>query len=89
VDVRGMADEIRGMGGEFSDPDDVHNYLVNVHDLISALQENLYRSGEQLSEMGVHQRYPEAVQEAGASLSGIAEELEAITSGGVMQGPGG
>jgi hypothetical protein len=85
-----MADEIRSMGGgEFADPDDVHEYLVNVHDLIAALQDNLYSSGEQLAEMGVHPRYAEAVQEAGAAMGGIAEEVESVTSGGVMRGPGG
>lgn len=90
ADTAAMADEIRGMGGgELADPEDVHNYLQNVHELIAALQDNLTAKAEELSEMGVHPRYPETIAEAAAAMSGIADEVEAVVSGGVMRGPGG
>lgn len=90
ADTKAMADEIRSMGGrEFSDPQDVHDTLAGMHELIAALEEVLRQWGDTLEETGVHPRYAEAAKEASAAMSGIAEELEAVTRGGVMQGPGG
>jgi hypothetical protein len=90
ADTAAMADEIRSMGGsDFADPDDVHDYVANVHQLVEALQQNLAARADQLDETGVHPAYPEAVREAAAAMSGIADQLETITSGGVMRGPGG
>jgi hypothetical protein len=85
-----MADEIRGMGGhDFADPQDVHDYVANVHQLVDAMQENLAARADQLDETGVHPAYPEAVREAAMAMSGIADQLEGVTAGGVMRGPGG
>jgi len=90
MDTASQADQIREMGGhEFSDPQDVHDTLTGMHELVSALEEVLRRWGETLQETGTHPRYAEATSEAAAAMSGIAEELEAVTSGGVMRGPGG
>jgi hypothetical protein len=90
ADTAAMADEIRSMGGsDFADPQDVHDYLSNVHQLVEAMQENLAARADQLDETGVHPAYPAAVREAAGAMSGIADELESVTSGGVMRGPGG
>ena len=90
ADTMAMADEIRTMGGgEFAGPEDVHEYLQNVHQLVEALRENLSNKGLELSEMGVHPAYPEAIQEAAGMMTGIADQLEQVTAGGVMRGPGG
>jgi hypothetical protein len=89
VDTGAMADDIREMGNrEFSDPQDVHDTVSGMHQLVSALQETLQHMGEALETTGVHPAYPTAVQEAASQMSGIADELEAVTAGGVMQGPG-
>ncbi|HXJ27624.1 MAG TPA: hypothetical protein VNH17_18055 [Streptosporangiaceae bacterium] len=90
TDTAAMADEIRSLGGsEFADPQDVHEYLQNVHQMVEALQENLAAKADQMAEMGVHQAYPEAVQEAASGMAGIADQLHSVTAGGVMRGPGG
>jgi hypothetical protein len=84
-----MADEIRSMGGaEFADPQDVHDTVSGAHEIVAALQEVLNGWGFTLSETGVHPRYAEAMQEAAGGMQGVAEQLEEITSGGVMRGPG-
>jgi hypothetical protein len=90
ADTAAMADEIRSMGGhEFADPDDVHSTLTGMHEIVAACQETLARWGEQLGETGVHPAYADAAREAASSMTGIADELEEVTSGGVMHGPGG
>lgn len=90
MDTAAQADQIREMGGhEFDDPQDVHDTLTGMHEIIAATEEVLRRWGESLQETGVHPKYAEAAAEAAAAMSGIAEELEAVTSGGVMRGPGG
>jgi hypothetical protein len=89
VDTGAMADEIRSMAGrDFSDPQDVHDTVSGVHEIVAALQEALNEMGQRLEETGVHPAYPTAIQEAASQMSGIADELEAVTSGGVMRGPG-
>jgi len=89
-DTMAMADEIRSMGaGEFTDPDDVNQYLQGVHHLVEAMRENLSAKADALEEMGVHQAYPEALHEAAGQMSGISDQLETMLAGGVMRGPGG
>ena len=89
MDTGAMADDIREMGNrEFSDPQDVHDTVSGVHEIVAALQEALNEMGQRLEETGVHPAYPTAIQEAASQMSGIADELEAVTSGGVMRGPG-
>jgi len=42
VDTGAMADEIRSMAGrDFSDPQDVHDTVSGVHEIVAALQEAL------------------------------------------------
>jgi hypothetical protein len=85
-----MADEIRTMGqAEFADPQDVHDTLTGMHEMVQAMQDVLNGWGLSLAETGVHPRYPEAAQEAAQRIAGVAETLEEVTSGGVMRGPGG
>ena len=90
MDTGAMADEIREQGNrDFADPQDVHDTLTGMHEIVRALQETLHGMSEKLAESGVHPRYAEAAEEASAGMTGIADELEAVTAGGVMQGPGG
>jgi hypothetical protein len=89
MDVASMADEIRSQGGrDFADPQDVHDTLTGAHQIIEAMQDMFVQMGERLGETGVHPRYAEAVQEAASGMNGIADQLEQVTSGGVMRGPG-
>jgi hypothetical protein len=90
VDTHAMADEIRSMGrAEFSDPQDIHDTVSGGHEIVAALQEVLNGWGFTLAETGVHPAYAEAMQEAAVAMSGVADQLASITSGGVMRGPGG
>jgi hypothetical protein len=90
MDTQAMAEEIRQQGShEFADPQDVHDTLVGMHEIVAAVQETLQQWSEQLSETGVHPAYVDATESAAASMSGIAEELQQVTAGGVMHGPGG
>jgi hypothetical protein len=85
-----IADHIRSRGGhEFTGPQDVHDTLTGMHEIISALQETLSRWGGQLDEAGVHPVYGETVRGAAGHMSGVAGTLEAVTAGGIMRGPGG
>jgi hypothetical protein len=90
MDTTAMADQIRELGGrEFEDPQDVHDTVSGLHELIAALQDVLHGYGQALPETGVHPAYAEAVQEAAGNMAGIADSLESVTAGGVMRGPGG
>lgn len=90
MDTHAMADEIRSQGGrDFSDPQDVHDTLAGMHEIVRAQQEVLSDWAERLAETGVHPAYAEAAQEAASSMNGIADSLEQVTAGGVMRGPGG
>jgi hypothetical protein len=89
MDTGAMADQIREMSGQdFADPEDVHRTVAGYHELIAAMQEATHQTAEKLSETGVHPAYVQAMEEAAQHLNGIAEELEQVTAGGVMQGPG-
>ena len=89
MDTKAQADQIREMAShEFADPQDVHDTLTGMHELVSAMQEVLSQWGETLAETGVHPRYAGAAHEAAGSMQGISEQLEQVTAGGVMRGPG-
>lgn len=90
MDTHAMADEIRSMGSaEFADPQDVHDTLAGMHELVQSMQDVLNGWGLSLAETGVHPVYSETVQEAAGAMSGIADQLQSVLSGGVMRGPGG
>ena len=90
MDTQAMAEQIREQGSQdFADPEDVHNTLTGLHEIVGALQETLQQISEQLSETGVHPAYVDATESAAAAMTGIADELQGVTSGGVMRGPGG
>ena len=90
MDTHAMADEIRSMGGaEFADPQDVHDTLSGMHELVQSMQDVLNGWGLSLAETGAHPAYAEAVQEAAGNMAGIADQLQGVTAGGVMRGPGG
>lgn len=90
MDTGAMADEIRSQGNrDFDDPQDVHDTLTGMHELVAALQETLHGISERLAETGVHPVYSQAAAEASQAMGGIADELQSVTAGGVMQGPGG
>ena len=89
MDTRAQADQIREMAGyEFADPQDVHDTVSGMHEIIAACQEVLAHWGQTLAETGVHPAYGEAASEAAASMQGIADQLAQVTAGGVMRGPG-
>ena len=90
MDTKEMGDQIREQGGrDFADPQDVHDTLTGLHEIVAAMQETLQQISERLSETGVHPAYVDATEEAASQMSGIADELEQVTAGGVMRGPGG
>jgi hypothetical protein len=84
-----MANRIREMAGQdLTDPQDVHDSLTGMHELIAALHENLDRWGGQLESSGMHPAYAAALQRAAGSMAGVADRLAEVTAGGVMHGPG-
>jgi hypothetical protein len=89
VDTAAVADQIREMSArDFEDPQDVHDTVAGMHEIVAALRDSLLAMGDRLGETGVHPAYPQAIQEAGSQMGGIAEQLEQVTAGGVMRGPG-
>jgi hypothetical protein len=90
ADIHVVADEIRSMGGQdLTNPQDVHDAVTGMHELVAAVHENLGRWGGQLESSGMHPAYADAVQAAAVAMAGIADRLQAVTGGGVMHGPGG
>jgi len=89
MDTHAMAEQIREDGKrEFDSPQDVHDTLTGMHEVVAAVQETLAHWGEALAEMGTHPRYAEVTAEAAQQMRGIADQMEEVLSGGVMQGPG-
>jgi hypothetical protein len=85
-----VAQDIRSMGGkEFVDSDDVHNTLIDLHQIVDGTQEAMYQLGHKISELpGVVPEYSQAAFEAASSLQGIAENLQSRVGQGVTgQGP--
>ena len=90
AELKEAAEQIRELAGQdFHDPQHVHDTLTELHEIVRATQETLAQLGENFAETGVHPRYAEAAHEASGQMQGIADELESVTAGGVMQGPGG
>lgn len=86
ADVQSIADAIEELGGwDAEDPDQIHTTLTNLHRVIGSTQSALQRIGDKLPETGVKDSYAEAVNEAAAALGGIADQLESVIGGGVVQ----
>jgi len=85
MDVRGMADQIREAGAqEFVGPNNVHDVLTSMHEVIQATQEALSDIGGQVDDQpGVIKDYGEAAHEAAGSMSGAADALEQVTGPGI------
>ena len=89
AELREAAEQIREQAGQdFRDPQHVHDTLTEMHEIVRATQETLAQLAEKFAETGVHPRYSEAAAEAASGMQGISDELEGVTKGGVMQGPG-
>jgi hypothetical protein len=90
MDTGAMAESIREQGNhEFVDPQDVHDTLTGMHEIVAAMHDALQVMAQHLAESGVHPAYAEATAEAANQMTGIADGLQSVTQGGVMQGPGG
>ena len=83
--LRETAQNIRSMGGkEFADSDDVHNTLIDLHQIVDATQEAMYRLAQKIGELpGIVPEYAQAAFEAAGRLSGIAENLHSVVGEGV------
>ena len=90
ADVQSIADSIRDVGGNMDtdDPQQIHDTLVSMHDIVRAVQETLQQMADQLPETGVKDRYAEAVAEAASGLNGIADQLQQEVGGGVTSARG-
>jgi len=94
MDVRSMADQIREAGAqEFASPNNVHDVLTSMHEVIQATQEALAGIGHQIDEQpGVVREYGEAAHEAAGSMAGVADGLQEQVgpgiTGGAATGPG-
>lgn len=85
MDVRGMADQIREAGAqEFVSPNNVHDVLTSMHEVIQATQGALAGIGHQVDEQpGVIRDYGEAAHEAAAAMSGAADGLQQVVGPGI------
>lgn len=94
MNVREMADQIREAGArEFVSPNNVHDVLASMHEVIGATREALSGIGRQVdNQPGVIRDYGEAAHEAAGSMSGAADALEEVVSPGITgqdaTGPG-
>jgi hypothetical protein len=89
TDTRAIADQIRVHGGhQFTDAQDIHDSLTGMHELVSAAEDVLAGWWQSLAGTGLHPAYAEAMRKAAGHIAGIADQLEGVTSGGVMRGPG-
>lgn len=70
------------------DAQQIHETLVNLHDVLRAVQETYQRIADQLPETGTKESYADSVSEAASALSGIADKLQAEVGGGVTSNRG-
>jgi hypothetical protein len=84
--IAGLIEDLRKAAArEWDDPDQLDADLRGM----GSLAARLYEDASALEETGVHPKYPEVMQEAAADMAAIAEQLESVTSGGIMTGPPG
>jgi hypothetical protein len=75
---------LRKAATDWSDPNQLDADLRGMHGVVESLASRLLDIASRLEETGVHSKYPEAAKEAAAGLAAIADELGAVTGGGVM-----
>lgn len=86
ADVQAAADEIEGMIRQWMDANDLDETLEGLHEIPRAFQKALAHLSEELSEnTNLADRIPEAVAEAGARMTGIADELQSQLTFGVQR----
>ena len=94
MNVRDMADQIREAGGqEFVSPNNVHDVLTSMHEVIEATQGALSDIGRQVDDQpGIIKDYGEAAHEAAGNMSGAADALKEVVGPGITgahaTGPG-
>lgn len=82
-----VADAIRDLDTDFDDAETLHQNLVNLHEIIAATQEVLQRTGDKVAETPLNKAgYSDAIHEAAGNLSGVADQLQQVVGGGVLQG---
>ena len=88
TDVMATAEQIREMGAtEFHDANHAHESLVNMHEVIAATQEWAHQMAEKIREApGITNDYAEIADEAAASLSGVADQVQEGVGQGIVQG---
>jgi methyl-accepting chemotaxis protein len=86
ADVHAAADEIKGMIRQWFDANDLDQTLEGLHEIPRAVQESFKQLADELSEnTNLSDRIHEAVAEAGARMTGIADELESQLTFGVQR----
>lgn len=80
-----VADGIRDLNVEWDDPAEFHQILVHLHEIVRATQERLQAVADRLDETPLRQEYQGPVAEAAGSMSGIADQLQQVTGGGVLR----
>jgi hypothetical protein len=83
---RQVAEQIRDLSVDWDDAEELHQVLMHLHEIIEATQERFQRLGDKLAETALTERYSEAVAEAAGSLSGVADQIQSVVGGGVLQG---
>jgi len=83
--LRAVAQDVRAMSGrEFVDSDDVHNTLIDLHQIVEATRESMHNLAERIAELpGVIPEYAEAAYEAASQLSGIGDQLQEKVGQGI------
>ena len=86
ANVAEAADEIQTMIQNWIDANDLDQTLEDLHQIPRAIQEAFSHYAEQLREStNLAERLPDAIEEAGAQMSGIADSLQEAIRFGVQQ----
>ena len=86
ADVHEAADQIKDMITQWIDANDLDQTLEDLHEIPRAVQEAFGHYAERLREdTNVKESIPEAVAEASASMSGIADQLQEAIGFGVQR----
>jgi len=86
ANVTEAADEIQTMIQDWIDANDLDQTLEDLHQIPRAIQEAFSHYAEQLREStNLKESIPDAIEEAGAAMNGIAEGLREAIQYGVQQ----
>jgi uncharacterized membrane protein YccC len=81
-----VADGIRDLNVDWDNAEELHQILMHLHEIVQATQERLQLVADKLPETAIKPEYSDTISESAADLNGVADKIQSVVGGGVLQG---